>query len=576
MTRRIFAWIPREGLPIALTHAIEPGPWRRWPAAVAAARSTAPGAALEGTLRRWCAASASRWSIRRATPCRISIACRPACIEMVRAAGARRSCRRASSCRASTPSWTDEHLASHRRAAEIIADDRARRVRARRRARAHRSADHRARADGSGSCERFARAGPRDRSRPERSRRRERGQPALRAVGRASPRDRARATSLLIDLWAHASPAASTPTRRGWRSSAQPSAQAAGGVGRGARRARRGDRARARERARRASRCAAPTRTTRRAQVIESRGFGEYFTHRTGHSIDARDLHGSGPHLDNLETREERLLIPGVGFSIEPGIYMPGEIGMRSEVNAYVDDGKAVITPREYQRELILRRSSGRAGGRALPVQTVTSRTCHPDSVTAAASARRRASPFSGFFAPPRAPHRRGDAGGCRRPSRSSARRDVDDLAAGPVVIDEARRGLKVVSVALAVHRERLCGPKSPLEPSVPPMPTGRRTVALRHQLADSSVDRRRTAPDSATWWSGSKGFDRGSRCPIERRLRAREPRTAGFDPRVQARGRRERRSTSSATTRSASTFASSPPATRPRAPWCCSAATSR
>src|SRR5205085_6940953 len=48
--------------------------------------------------------------------------------------------------------------------------------------------------------------------------------------------------------------------------------------------------------------------------VIAGRGFDQYFTHRTGHSIDARELHGSGPHLDNLETRETRLLIPGIGF----------------------------------------------------------------------------------------------------------------------------------------------------------------------------------------------------------------------------------------------------------------------
>ena len=88
--------------------------------------------------------------------------------------------------------------------------------------------------------------------------------------------------------------------------------------------------------------------------VIESAGYGQYFTHRTGHSIDARDLHGSGPHLDNLETREERLLLPGVGFSIEPGVYIPGEIGVRSEVNAYVGEGELVITPDDYQRDLIV------------------------------------------------------------------------------------------------------------------------------------------------------------------------------------------------------------------------------
>jgi Xaa-Pro aminopeptidase len=89
--------------------------------------------------------------------------------------------------------------------------------------------------------------------------------------------------------------------------------------------------------------------------VIEARGFGKYFTHRTGHSIDARGLHGMGPNVDNLETRETRLLVPGVGFSIEPGIYIAGEIGMRTEVNGYVDaDGALVITPAEIQRELVI------------------------------------------------------------------------------------------------------------------------------------------------------------------------------------------------------------------------------
>ena len=89
-------------------------------------------------------------------------------------------------------------------------------------------------------------------------------------------------------------------------------------------------------------------------QVIVSRGFGDCFIHRTGHSIDPRSLHGAGPHLDNLETREERRLIPGVGFSIEPGIYLPGEIGMRSEVNAFLSEHEAVVTPMQYQRELIV------------------------------------------------------------------------------------------------------------------------------------------------------------------------------------------------------------------------------
>jgi Xaa-Pro dipeptidase len=88
--------------------------------------------------------------------------------------------------------------------------------------------------------------------------------------------------------------------------------------------------------------------------VIVNRGFGEFFVHRTGHSIDPRDLHGSGPHIDNLETREERQLIPGIGFSIEPGVYLKDDVGMRSEVNAYIGSDSVLITPADYQKELIV------------------------------------------------------------------------------------------------------------------------------------------------------------------------------------------------------------------------------
>lgn len=88
--------------------------------------------------------------------------------------------------------------------------------------------------------------------------------------------------------------------------------------------------------------------------VIVKRGFGEYFVHRTGHSIDPRDLHGSGPHIDNLETREERTLIPGIGFSIEPGVYLQDDVGMRSEVNAFIGTDRVLITPADYQKELLV------------------------------------------------------------------------------------------------------------------------------------------------------------------------------------------------------------------------------
>jgi Xaa-Pro aminopeptidase len=87
--------------------------------------------------------------------------------------------------------------------------------------------------------------------------------------------------------------------------------------------------------------------------VVEAAGFGEAFVHRTGHSID-RDLHGSGPHLDDYETHDDRLLVPGVGFSVEPGIYLPGEFGVRSEVNMYWGEQGPEVTPAEPQVELIL------------------------------------------------------------------------------------------------------------------------------------------------------------------------------------------------------------------------------
>ena len=87
--------------------------------------------------------------------------------------------------------------------------------------------------------------------------------------------------------------------------------------------------------------------------IIQERGYGPYFVHRTGHSIDT-ELHGSGPNLDNLETRDDRLLVEGVGFSVEPGIYVPGEIGVRTEVNVYWGPSGPEITPTEVQREVFL------------------------------------------------------------------------------------------------------------------------------------------------------------------------------------------------------------------------------
>jgi Xaa-Pro aminopeptidase len=77
--------------------------------------------------------------------------------------------------------------------------------------------------------------------------------------------------------------------------------------------------------------------------VIENAGYGQYFVHRTGHSI-GQETHGNGANMDNLETKEERRVMRRTCFSIEPGIYLP-EFGVRSEVNVFVDkEGKVHVT----------------------------------------------------------------------------------------------------------------------------------------------------------------------------------------------------------------------------------------
>ena len=85
--------------------------------------------------------------------------------------------------------------------------------------------------------------------------------------------------------------------------------------------------------------------------VIRSAGYAEWFTHRTGHNISAV-LHGNGANLDNLETHDERRILENTCFSVEPGIYFPGEFGVRSEVNMVTHRGQAAVTGR-IQTELV-------------------------------------------------------------------------------------------------------------------------------------------------------------------------------------------------------------------------------
>ena len=86
--------------------------------------------------------------------------------------------------------------------------------------------------------------------------------------------------------------------------------------------------------------------------VIDRAGYGEYFCHRTGHSI-GQETHGNGANMDGLETKEERRVLPRTCFSVEPGIYLP-EFGIRSEVNVFVDaQGQVHVTGGMPQTEVV-------------------------------------------------------------------------------------------------------------------------------------------------------------------------------------------------------------------------------
>lgn len=87
-------------------------------------------------------------------------------------------------------------------------------------------------------------------------------------------------------------------------------------------------------------------------QSITAAGYGEYFIHRTGHSIHEED-HGNGANIDNLETQDSRRLMQGTCFSIEPGVYLKGKFGVRSEVNMYLAEREAIVTGQPMQTHVI-------------------------------------------------------------------------------------------------------------------------------------------------------------------------------------------------------------------------------
>ena len=87
--------------------------------------------------------------------------------------------------------------------------------------------------------------------------------------------------------------------------------------------------------------------------VICGKGYGEYFVHRTGHSITT-ETHGSGANMDNYETQDTRVVIPMTSCSIEPGIYIPGKVGMRTEIDmVFMQDGTPIVSGLAPQQEMM-------------------------------------------------------------------------------------------------------------------------------------------------------------------------------------------------------------------------------
>jgi Xaa-Pro aminopeptidase len=348
VTRRVFAFIPREGVPVAVTHDIEQGPWHRWPKAWKRVRYGS-WKVLEQTLHSLVNGKrvAMEYSPGDAVPYLDRVP--GVVLEMVRAAGAEIV---SSGALVSQfyALWTDVQLESHKRAARIVAAT----ARA-----AFEEAGKRSRTDKPITehelqqwiTKRFGDAGLEFEHEPIVGANENAANPHY-SPSEEHPREIRKGDLLLIDLWAREHEGIYADQT--WMGSIGEPTPRMLEVWTAVRDARDAAIALLREKI--------PTGVAVRGaevddaarNVLTARGFGAVFTHRTGHSIDSRQLHGAGPHIDNFESREVRELIPGLGFSIEPGAYLSGEIGVRAEVNAFIAPGEVIITPEDYQHDLIV------------------------------------------------------------------------------------------------------------------------------------------------------------------------------------------------------------------------------
>jgi Xaa-Pro aminopeptidase len=347
-SRRQYILIPRDASPIALVHAVDAELWREWPAAwrkiVWVRREE-----LARELRAMVGGKtvAMEYSPEGNVPYGDYV---PAgTMELVRAAGAH-PVSSAELVSRYCSAWTAHDLASHLRAAEAIAAI-AREAFVRVGSRAT-SADPLTEYDVSQwVLQAFERAGLETISSPSVSY----GLNAARVHHEAAPEGSSPLVPgqlLLLDLWAR-EPGGVFADQTWMASLGAPSQRRAElwNIVRGAR-----DAALDLLRDRLASgQPVAGAEADRAARgVIDRAGYGDRIVCRTGHSIDRFGLHGFGPTIDDTESFDTRVILPGVGFSVEPGIYIPGEIGIRTEVNAHARKDGLDVTPADYQRDLIV------------------------------------------------------------------------------------------------------------------------------------------------------------------------------------------------------------------------------
>jgi Xaa-Pro aminopeptidase len=347
-SRRFFVYIPRSGQPVAITHAIEQGPWLGWPASWRKEKYSS-WRVLESLLAGLLNGKrvAMEYSPGDAVPYLDRV---PAgVIEMVRAAGAT-VVTSADLVSAFYAVWSDDQRASHERASRAVSTIGQEAIRLAG-SRADSAAPLTEHALQKWIRERFESGGLETDHGPIVAIGPNASNPHYEPTAESSATIN-RGDILLVDLWAREKNGVFADQT--WMGSLGAPSERDNTIWLAVRDARDAAISLLRERldARKPVRGGEVDDAAR--AVITKRGYGEYFIHRTGHSIDPRDLHGSGPHIDNLETREERALIPGVGFSIEPGIYLPAVVGVRSEVNGFVGTDGLLITPSDYQKNLLI------------------------------------------------------------------------------------------------------------------------------------------------------------------------------------------------------------------------------